>query len=117
MKNNVSTTLLIWVGALFMFNYEICSYYYDVGTHINEWWALRLKIYSFIFTVLGLVLFINVEKRLRIITIPVLAIFLGDFKDRIIFNDATRHWSDILLVLISIIIMILLWRRNDESRE
>lgn len=109
--------LIATIGILFCFNYDICNWFYDSAIETKEWWDLRFKIYSVIATLLGLTVFCNADRFLKTISIPILAMFIGDLKDRILFDEPQRHWSDILLVVISIIFMILIWQKNNEPRE
>lgn len=109
-------TLIILSTLLFIFNSDICDMYYDSSTETAEWWALRFKLKSVLFTMLGLLVFLIGDRKIKILSIPMLAMFIGNMKDRIIFNDPTRGWADVLLVVLSISIMIKIWH-NDKSRE
>ncbi len=117
MKRACNITLLGLIFILFILNSDICDHFYDSATETAEWWNLRFKFYSLMFTLLGLAVFTNAQREIKIFTIPLLAIFIGDLKDRVLFDDPQRHWSDILLVVISLLLMILLWQRNGKSRK
>ena len=107
--------LIVLCGLLFTFNYDICSYYYDVDIQTAEWWNLRFKLYSLQWNLLGLAVFLNVDRITKMIIIPVLAIFMGDFKDRVLFDYTERHWSDWILVILSIILIGIIWRNGKSG--
>lgn len=113
----IKILLIITIGLLFIFNSDICNIYYDSDIQTKEWWNLRHKFYSLIFVLLGIFGFANADRGLRVIMIPLIAILLGDLKDRVIFDFAERHWSDIFLILLSVYLMVSIWLKNAKSSK
>lgn len=121
MSKIVNYILIIAIGSMFVLNSDICNYFHDPSfvdpvTGESPWWNLRFKLYSCLFTMLGLTIFLNTKGKIKITMVPVLAIFLGDFKDRVFFEYTDRDWSDWFLLGISILTILIIWQ-HDKSRR
>lgn len=118
----VSIILITLIVLLFCFDYLIIDMYYDSNyvdpvTGKSPWWNLRFKYDSTTRVLLALVILLNAEKIIKIISIPLLAFMLGDWKDRVIFNSPDFHWSDWILITASIFWMIKLLRNAKPRRR
>jgi hypothetical protein len=82
---------------LFCFNYKICEFIYnpESKTLINLNWALRMKFYSLIF-LLSTYLIRNYHISIKLF----FALLCADFVDRVLFNDASFHYSDLFIIFI-----------------
>lgn len=114
----MTTRLIILLcGLLFIFNSDVCDHFYDSATQTAEWWALRFKMYSGIWVLMLIAVFLNVGRTTKIVTVPVLALFLGDFKDRVFFEFTDRHWSDWVLVALAIVVSLIIYRNDRTGRN
>ena len=112
----MTTRLIILLcGLLFIFNSDVCDHFYDSATQTAEWWNLRFKFYSGMWVLMLLAVLLNVGRISKIVTVPVLALFVGDFKDRVFFEYTDRHWSDWALVAIAIIVSLIIYK-HDRAR-
>jgi hypothetical protein len=98
-KSNNKTTnktnkIIGWsLVILFCFNYKICEYFYPSNIDLN--WALRMKFYSLIF-LLSTYLIRNYHISIKLF----FALVCADFVDRVLFNDASFHYSDLFIIFI-----------------
>lgn len=109
--------LVAVLGLLFCLNSKICNAYYDSSLQSGEWWNLRFKFYSLMFSLSAATVFINVERKVRIVLLPVIALMLGDLKDRVVFDSPVWHWSDWILIIVSVSAMLYLLYNEYNPRK
>ena len=91
---NKTDKIIGWsLVLLFCFNYKICKYFYPSDINLN--WALRMKFYSLIF-LLSTYLIRNYHISIKLF----FALVCADFVDRVLFNDASFHYSDLFIIFI-----------------
>ena len=107
MKNIPKLILIILATVLFEYNYELTNYYKPQEPSL-EWWDFRFKLYSVLFMLLTLIIFISSKGLTKIVSLPLLGFTIDDVIDRTIFNSPDWHWTDYILILTTIFVMVML---------
>ncbi len=111
MKRIWPIILIVCGTILFEYNYEITYYFVpdiSTGDLYNDWWELRKKIYSGIFMILSLTIFIVTKKLIRIASVPLTGFTIDDFIDRVYFNSPEWHNTDYIIVITTFFVMVML---------
>tara|TARA_R110000737_G_C14536487_1_gene478200 strand:+ start:104 stop:457 length:354 start_codon:yes stop_codon:yes gene_type:complete len=95
----VKILLIILAMLLFIFNYQICEYFYP--TDLNKWWDLKVNNYAIIIALVFLSHTIDSNKWLRFFASLGVGFTISNVIDKVFFNVNTFNESDITMILIT----------------
>lgn len=92
---------------LFCFGATICNLSYDPCNRINDWWDLRMNLYSVLFSLCFLFSTMRNEKgqikHIKFVLGIGVGLSISDVIDRLVFNINTFTATDIIMIIATII--------------
>lgn len=90
--------------VLFVSNYQICNALYNYNTNPDDWWRIRIGIFSCLIA-WGIVQHdkqvVRVSERLALA--PIKAVLYADIIDRFILKNTLFNYMDIIIILLSLV--------------
>jgi hypothetical protein len=100
--------------SIFCFNYQICTLFYELNS--DEWWTLRFILFSILFNLLTYLARIETKGTTRFLFNIMLGFTLSDLTDRVIYNDASFHCTDLLVIFVILVKDFVSFKRNFDER-
>lgn len=97
MANLISIIALL----LFIINGFICDTFTST---VDEWWTLRLNLYSVIFGLLFYLTTLTQTKISKFICTLGIGFTTSDIIDRVFFNCNNFSWNDIIMIALTLLI-------------
>lgn len=107
---------LIYVSAilLFVFNYQICDYFYYVDGVLDRkgWWSLKSNIYAVIIGLVFLASHIEARGVKRLILSVGIGFTISNVIDKCFFNVLEFRYNDIIMIIITIAFALIDFLKN-----
>ncbi len=94
--------LTITAILLFVFNYQICEYFYPLKPQLKSWWTLKVNIYAVIMMLIFLSQSLGSKKWLRFFLEIGVGFSISSVIDKLYFSVHDFTNSDIYMILITV---------------
>ena len=114
--NEVKNILYILAILLFIFNYQICDYFYynNIVKDLPKWWGLKSNIYAIIMMLVFYASLIKTKGFLRLILSIGLGLCASNVIDKCFFNVLEFRFNDIIMIIITICLSIVDFLKNKK---
>ena len=109
--SKIKIALPIIALLLFVFNYQICEYFYP--DNINSWWTLKINIYAVIIALLFLYASFNKKGLTRFFLEIGVGFSVSNVIDKCYYNTREFTKSDVLMILLTIAIAFYNYKKNE----
>lgn len=88
---------------LFVFNYQICEYFYPYKSQLKNWWTLKVNIYAVIMMLIFLSQSLGNKGWLKFILYIGVGFTMSSVIDKVFFDVRVFTVSDLLMILTTLI--------------
>lgn len=119
LDKTLNSILGIVFVLLFVFNGDICDYYFDYSVKQNRihWINLRYQIYEMMFLISCFLFYRVGDRWLKMIFAFGGSLVFGSFVDKVIFKMYDYHISDIASIIVGAILVITIYNRTQNEMD
>ena len=115
MIKNLRISLYVLSIVIFLFNYQICEYFYPLEDEesIRMWWHLKNHIYSIVIAISFIASSIDEKGVLRFVLDIGVGFTVSNVVDRLYFNTTQFTKADILMILLTFLFAIIDYKKDE----
>jgi hypothetical protein len=100
----VKIFLYILSILLFVFNYQICDFFYynENVKDLKKWWGLKSNIYAIIMAIIFYASLLNTKGVLKLVLNIGLGLCISNVIDKVFFNVLEFRYNDIFMIVITV---------------
>lgn len=115
LKQKVKIFLVVASVVLFVFNYQICEYFYPKD--VEKWWGLKSNIYAVIIGLVFASASIGVRGVLGLVFNIGLGLTISNIIDKCYFNVLEFRYNDIIMIVLTISFSLLKYLNNQINAK